>query len=66
MKTNEMEIEFTGDTVRDAVNHLRNAYPKAEPYLEQLQIAVNEEYCKPDRQLKEGDTLAFIPPVSGG
>ncbi len=31
-----------------------------------LLIAVNEEYCKMDRTLEEGDTLAIFPPVSGG
>jgi len=31
-----------------------------------LLIAVNEEYCRPDRPLEEGDTLAIFPPVSGG
>ena len=31
-----------------------------------LLVAVNEEYCRPDRPLEEGDTLAIFPPVSGG
>ncbi len=29
-------------------------------------IAVNDAYAAPEQILKEGDTLAFIPPVSGG
>jgi len=29
-------------------------------------IAVNEEYASSDQVLKEGDTVAIIPPVSGG
>ncbi len=29
-------------------------------------VAVNDEYAEPERVLKDGDTLAFIPPVSGG
>lgn len=29
-------------------------------------VAVNEAYAAPDRALRGGDTLAFLPPVSGG
>jgi molybdopterin synthase catalytic subunit len=29
-------------------------------------IAVNDAYAAPEQILKDGDTLAFIPPVSGG
>jgi len=29
-------------------------------------FAVNEEYVPPDTLLKDGDRVAFIPPVSGG
>lgn len=29
-------------------------------------IAVNEEYAEEDTILKDGDVVAFIPPVSGG
>ncbi|MBI2646203.1 MAG: molybdopterin converting factor subunit 1 [Deltaproteobacteria bacterium] len=34
--------------------------------LKHLAIAVNETYAKPHAQLKEGDTVCFIPPVAGG
>ena len=29
-------------------------------------VAVNEEYCDMEKILKEGDTVALFPPVSGG
>lgn len=34
--------------------------------LAQAMLAVNEEYSEEDTVLKSGDTVAFIPPVSGG
>lgn len=31
-----------------------------------VRAAVNEEFTTFDHELREGDTVAFIPPVSGG
>lgn len=39
---------------------------RLEPLRERLLVAVNEKYASWDRPLSEGDTVAFIPPVSGG
>lgn len=36
------------------------------PNIDQAMVAVNEEYASESVQLQEGDTVAFIPPVSGG
>jgi len=35
----------------------------AEPH---LMCARNEELCKPDEPLADGDEVAFFPPVTGG
>lgn len=37
-----------------------------EKYLPYTRFAVNWEYVPPDTILRDGDELAFIPPVSGG
>jgi molybdopterin converting factor subunit 1 len=29
-------------------------------------VAINEEFAPDDQELREGDTVALIPPVSGG
>ncbi|MDQ0218567.1 molybdopterin converting factor subunit 1 [Peribacillus cavernae] len=34
--------------------------------LESVMTAVNEEFADDETILSEGDTIAFIPPVSGG
>lgn len=51
--------------------HLAKLYPKLAPLIldeENLTLALNEEYVvsgKPEK-LKSGDTVALIPPISGG
>jgi len=51
-------------TVRDVRSRLLEAYGigARHPVL----IAVNEVYADDDQQLRTGDTIAIIPPVSGG
>ena len=34
--------------------------------LENVMMAVNMEYVKPEYRLKKGDEVAFFPPVTGG
>jgi molybdopterin converting factor subunit 1 len=64
--TAEADVELpVGASVRDLVQIIRdrpggNAIP-ASPA-----VAVNQEYCRPDRLLSDGDEVAFIPPVAGG
>ncbi|HET7658149.1 MAG TPA: molybdopterin converting factor subunit 1 [Bacillales bacterium] len=36
------------------------------PSLDGVMVAVNEQYADENTELKDGDTIAFIPPVSGG
>ena len=60
------ETSFTvpnGSSVR-AASSLIAAHFKLE--LRGSMVAVNDEYASPDTILQDGNTLAFIPPVSGG
>jgi molybdopterin converting factor subunit 1 len=38
----------------------------AKRWARSIRFAVNSEYVAPETLVKEGDELAFIPPVSGG
>ena len=52
-----------------AVSEIREALKQMYPSLEDIDnfaIAVNESYAEDDQELANGDTVAIIPPVSGG
>jgi len=53
-------------TVADVRRALVAQYPKMKANLEAAIAAVNEEYAFPQDAVKNGDTIAFFPPVSGG
>ncbi len=54
-------------TVETLRTRLGEAHPKLGPYLSGVAIAVNEEYIlEPGTALHDGDTVALIPPISGG
>jgi molybdopterin synthase catalytic subunit len=54
-----------GATPADAWSQLSNRYDLG-PLPRSFRCAVNSEYAGWDAQLKDGDELAVIPPVSGG
>lgn len=59
-----MEVE-TGITAFDLEKIIRE---KAKSKLDNvtLKVSVNKKYCKKYYRIKEGDEVAFIPPVQGG
>ncbi|MCD6502689.1 MAG: MoaD/ThiS family protein [Euryarchaeota archaeon] len=65
----EMDIEYKPKmTVRDIAKILASKYPKILELLdtEEILTAVNHRYTSPDTEVKDGDEVAFMPPVSGG
>lgn len=54
-----------GETVADVMKLLKNKYEGLDQ-LKSVVLAVNEEYVEDNYQIKSGDELAIIPPVSGG
>ena len=45
---------------------LRDRHAELAEYRRPPMIAINETYATPDTVLRDGDELAFIPPVAGG
>jgi len=64
----EIELELPeGSTVRHAWERIESDHPGVKSASGGAAFAVNEAYVRPnDHILREGDTLAVIPPVSGG
>jgi sulfur-carrier protein len=50
----------------DVWQRLRDEHPALRDYIQPPMIAVNETYVSADEPLRDGDELAFIPPVAGG
>jgi molybdopterin converting factor subunit 1 len=55
-----------GTTPAEVWESLRRSYAKLADYAQPPLIAINESYAAADAVLRDGDELAFIPPVAGG
>ncbi len=53
-------------TIKDIEAQLIKNYPQLGMILARSYFARNEEYCKRDTAILQGDVIAIIPPVSGG
>lgn len=45
---------------------LMGIYPDLDMNRDRMSIAINQTYCRESVQLKEGDVIAILPPISGG
>lgn len=64
----EKSITFNileGMTVNDIKQKLLETYPKLVQH-QSFSMALNMEYAEGNNLVKNGDTIALIPPVSGG
>lgn len=55
-----------GATVQDALTILATQHPIIAAMSDRIAIAVDEQYCTRSVRLRDGCTIALIPPVSGG
>jgi molybdopterin synthase catalytic subunit len=55
-----------GTTVQGLLDRLAAEHAPVAAMRAALSVAVNQEYVEPGHQLRDGDEVALIPPVSGG
>jgi len=53
-------------SVRAAWESLVGEFPGFDDYTRVVSCAVNEDYARMTTTLRDGDEVAFLPPVSGG
>jgi len=58
----KLSFEAEGMTIKE----LKEKWLSSVERIDNAMVAVNEEYAEEDFMLNNGDTVAFIPPVSGG
>ena len=65
----ERERSVESDEVTDVIsvfNKFAAEFPAMETYRESILFALNSEFTRPEAPVRDGDELAFLPPVSGG
>lgn len=60
----ELLIEAAGKTVAELKEEVSAAYKLTK--MDAVMTAINEEFAPDEEIIHAGDTIAFIPPVSGG
>jgi molybdopterin synthase sulfur carrier subunit len=61
----EVSVDRDSISVTELIEEMRANEPELE--LSNVMVAVNEEFVnQPDQIVKSGDTVALLPPVSGG
>ncbi len=67
VKKNKETVDVDPDTnLNQLIQFLKQKHPEISQNLDNVMVAVNEQYVEKDYSLKEGDIVALIPPVSGG
>jgi len=59
-----LSLEAAGKTVAELKTEIAAKYDL--PRMDTVMTAINEEFASNDEVIREGDEVAFIPPVSGG
>ncbi|MBK8026286.1 MAG: molybdopterin converting factor subunit 1 [Chloroflexi bacterium] len=65
-KTYDLDLPEGDPTVADVRQAMAQRFPSISRHLGSAIAALNEEFAAPEYRVKDGDTVAFFPPVSGG
>ncbi len=52
--------------VSSVFNQFARQFPALENYRSSVLFALNSEFARPGSSVRDGDEIAFFPPVSGG
>ena len=55
-----------GATIGSVWRELAREFPDLAAYERSISTAVNADYARMDHAVRDGDEVAFLPPVSGG
>jgi molybdopterin converting factor subunit 1 len=65
--TRETTVETVEVTeVISIFNKFARDFPALESHRSTILLALNSEFARPDSPVRDGDEIAFFPPVSGG
>ncbi|GGF15556.1 molybdopterin synthase sulfur carrier subunit [Halobacillus andaensis] len=64
MGKQSIEIDASGQSVKQLKDYIEQEYNLSKVH--ESMVAINEEFAPGEETIKENDTIAFIPPVSGG
>lgn len=59
------ELETECQTIGELYGSLSKEHGLETPS-SHVKVAVNDEFCSPDTRLRDGVTVAFMPPMAGG
>ena len=62
----EMQPLSSPADVKQLLSQVMNAHPALAGIKEIVQVLVNGQWASENLELKDGDRVAFVPPVGGG
>ncbi|MBV8083607.1 MAG: MoaD/ThiS family protein [Chloroflexi bacterium] len=65
--TNALELDVPDkSTALDVFDRIAQRFPEMQPMRASTLMAIDAEYVRPETELREGEELVLMPPVSGG